>query len=43
MPGMMKTDMFSIINVEKMANGLDSRPVARLIQFIIDVIHLVML
>lgn len=37
MPGMMKTDMFSKMNIEKnMANGVDIKEVARLIQFIID-------
>ena len=37
MPGMMKTDMFKKLNIEKnMANGIDTREVARLIRFIID-------
>ena len=37
MPGMMKTDMFSKMNIKKnMANGVDTKEVARLIQFIID-------
>lgn len=37
MPGMMKTDMFSKLNIEKnMANGVDTKEVARLIRFIID-------
>lgn len=37
MPGMMKTDMFSKQNIEKnMVNGLDTKEVARLVQFIID-------
>ena len=37
MPGMMKTEMFSRMNIEKnMANGLDTKEVARLIKFIID-------
>ena len=37
MPGMMKTEMFSRMNIEKnMANGLDTKEIARLIQFIID-------
>lgn len=37
MPGMMKTDMFNKMNISKnMANGLDTKEVARLIQFIID-------
>ncbi len=37
MPGMMKTDMFNKMNIQKnMANGLDTKEVARLIQFIID-------
>ena len=37
MPGMMKTKMFSRMNIEKnMTNGLDTKEVARLIQFIID-------
>ncbi len=38
MPGMMKTDMFSKLNIEKnMANGVDTKEVARLIKFIIDI------
>lgn len=37
MPGMMRTDMFNKMNIQKnMANGLDTKEVARLIQFIID-------
>ncbi|MBQ3020857.1 MAG: SDR family oxidoreductase [Bacilli bacterium] len=37
MPGMMKTDMFNKMNISKnMSNGLDTKEVARLIQFIID-------
>ena len=37
MPGMMKTEMFSRMNIKKnMANGLDTKEVARLIKFIID-------
>ena len=37
MPGMMKTDMFNKMNINKnMDNGLDTKEVARLIQFIID-------
>ena len=37
MPGMMKTDMFKKLNIEKnMANGVDTKEVARLINFIID-------
>ena len=37
MPGMMKTDMFKKMNIEKnMANGVDTKEVARLIKFIID-------
>lgn len=37
MPGMMKTDMFKKLNIEKnMANGIDTKEVARLIKFIID-------
>ena len=37
MPGMMKTEMFSRMNIEKnMANGLDTKQVARLIQCIMD-------
>jgi NADP-dependent 3-hydroxy acid dehydrogenase YdfG len=37
MPGMMKTDMFKKLNIEKnMANGVDTKEVARLIRFIID-------
>lgn len=37
MPGMMKTDMFNKMNIQKnMANGVDTKEVARLIKFIID-------
>ena len=37
MPGMMKTDMFKKLNIEKnMANGVDTKEVARLIRFIIE-------
>lgn len=37
MPGMMKTDMFNKLNITKnMENGLDTKEVARLIQFVID-------
>lgn len=37
MPGMMKTDMFNKMNISKnMDNGLDTKEVARLIEFIID-------
>ena len=37
MPGMMKTDMFRKLNIEKnMANGVDTKEVARLVEFIID-------
>ena len=37
MPGMMKTDMFKKMNIEKnMSNGVDTKEVARLIKFIID-------
>lgn len=37
MPGMMKTDMFNKMNIQKnMDNGIDTKEVARLIQFIID-------
>lgn len=37
MPGMMITDMFNKLNIQKnMANGIDTKQVARLIQFIID-------
>jgi len=37
MPGMMITDMFKKMNIEKnMANGLDTKEVARLVRFIID-------
>ena len=37
MPGMMKTDMFKKMNITKnMENGIDTKEVARLIQFIID-------
>ena len=37
MPGMMKTDMFNKLNIQKnMANGVDTKEVARLIKFIIE-------
>ena len=37
LPGMMKTDMFQKMDIQKnMANGLDTKEVARLIKFIID-------
>ena len=37
MPGMMKTDMFNKLSIKKnMANGIDTKDVARLIKFIID-------
>ncbi|MBR1939688.1 SDR family oxidoreductase [Candidatus Saccharibacteria bacterium] len=37
MPGMMKTDMFKKLNIEKnTANGVDTREVARLVRFIVD-------
>ena len=37
MPGMMKTDMFNKMNIQKnMENGIDTKEVARLIKFIID-------
>ena len=37
MPGMMKTNMFKKLNIEKnMANGVDTKEVARLVKFIID-------
>ena len=37
MPGMMKTNMFKKMNIQKnMDNGLDKKEVARLIKFIID-------
>ena len=37
LPGMLKTDMFNKLNITKnMENGLDTKEVARLIQFIID-------
>lgn len=37
LPGMLKTDMFNKMNIVKnMENGLDTKEVARLIQFIID-------
>lgn len=37
LPGMMKTDMFNKMNITKnMANGLDTKEVARLVKFIID-------
>ncbi|MBO5005073.1 MAG: SDR family oxidoreductase [Clostridia bacterium] len=37
LPGMLKTDMFNKLNITKnMENGLETKEVARLIQFIID-------
>ena len=37
MPGMMKTNMFKKVNIEKnMGNGIDTKEVARLIEFIIN-------
>lgn len=37
MPGMMKTDMFNKMNIQKnMDNGIDTKEVTRLIKFIID-------
>ena len=37
MPGMMKTDMFNKMNIQKnMENGIDTKEVARLIKFIVD-------
>lgn len=37
MPGMMKTDMFNKMNIQKnMDNGIDTKEVSRLVQFIID-------
>lgn len=37
LPGMLRTDMFNKLNITKnMENGLDTKEVARLIQFIID-------
>ena len=37
MPGMMRTDMFKKLDIEKnMANGVDTEQVARLIRFIIE-------
>ena len=37
MPGMLKTDMFNKMNIKKnMENGLDTKEVARLVEFIID-------
>ena len=37
MPGLMKTNMFKKMNIEKdLSNGLDTKEVARLIKFIID-------
>jgi len=36
-PGMMKTNMFSKMNIDKdMSRGLDTKEVARLVQFLID-------
>lgn len=37
LPGMLKTDMFNKMNIKKnMENGLDTKEVARLVEFIID-------
>ncbi|MBR3230954.1 SDR family oxidoreductase [Candidatus Saccharibacteria bacterium] len=37
MPGLMKTDMFKNLNIERdISNGVDTKEVARLIRFIID-------
>jgi NADP-dependent 3-hydroxy acid dehydrogenase YdfG len=37
MPGMMRTDMFKKLDIEKnMANGVDTEQVARLIRFIVE-------
>lgn len=37
MPGMMKTDMFNKMNIQKnMSNGINTEEVARLIKFIVD-------
>lgn len=37
MPGMLKTDMFNKMNIKKnMKNGLDTKEVARLVEFIIE-------
>ena len=37
MPGMMITEMFSKVNIEKdMTNGLDTKEVARVVRFLID-------
>lgn len=37
MPGMLKTDMFNKMNIKKnMENGLDTKEVARLVEFIIE-------
>lgn len=37
MPSMMKTDMFNKMNIQKnMDNGVDTKEVVRLVQFIID-------
>lgn len=44
MPGMMITDMFNKMNITKnMANGLDTKEVYRLVQFIIDTPNNVMI
>ena len=37
MPGMLKTEMFKKMNIEKnMANGLDTKEVARVVRFLLD-------
>lgn len=37
LPGMLKIDMFNKMNIKKnMENGLDTKEVARLVEFIID-------
>ena len=44
MPGMMKTDMFNKMNIQRnMENGLDTKEVARLIKFVIDTPNNVMI
>lgn len=44
LPGMMKTDMFNKMNIQRnMENGLDTKEVARLIKFVIDTPNNVMI
>ena len=44
MSGMMKTDMFNKMNIQKnMENGIDTKEVAKLIEFIIALLNEVMI